>query len=341
MFTYHTRLQNLLKIMSKRSKINLTSLRNKTTESTIKPQINHEDDKTVSKYFVAEILEPQKPRATRKRKSIEIKYDKDPKSGENPPKPATKNNKTAVKSTTGDDEKNENVGNNKWMPNNWEKTLEFIKEMRKHNTAPVDEMGCHKCSDEKASPPIFRFQSLLALMLSSQTKDQVTHAAMERLKTYGCTPDLLVKTPDDVLGKLIYPVSFYKRKVQYIKKTSEILLRDYNGDIPDTIEGLCALPGVGPKMGHICMQVAWNQVTGIGVDTHVHRICNRLHWVEKQAKTPEDTRKQLEEWLPKPLWTEINHLLVGFGQEICLPQHPKCGDCLNKSLCPFAKKGKA
>lgn len=128
--------------------------------------------------------------------------------------------------------------------------------------------------------------------------------------------------------------------MQYIKKTCDILLKDYKGDIPPTIEGLCALPGVGPKMGHICMQVAWDQVTGIGVDTHVHRICNRLNWVKKQAKNPEETRKQLEDWLPKDLWTEINQLLVGFGQEICLPQRPKCSQCLNKNICPFVKSGK-
>ena len=99
---------------------------------------------------------------------------------------------------------------NKWMPTNWETVLENVKEMRKHKTAPVDEMGCHKCTDPKATAKVTRYQSLIALMLSSQTKDQVTHAAMQRLITYGCAPELIVGTPDDTLGKLIYPVGFWK-----------------------------------------------------------------------------------------------------------------------------------
>ncbi|KAG7202450.1 hypothetical protein KM043_018749 [Ampulex compressa] len=227
---------------------------------------------------------------------------------------------------------------NKWMPTNWRNLLENIKEMRKHKTAPVDEMGCHKCADPNASGPVSRFQSLVALMLSSQTKDQVTHAAMQRLNSYGCTPDIIAATPNDVLGKLIYPVGFYKRKAEYVKRVSAILKSKYNGDIPTTIKELCELPGVGPKMAHICMQIAWGEVSGIGVDTHVHRICNRLKWVKKETKTPEETRMELEDWLPKELWSEVNYILVGFGQEICLPRFPKCSECLNKNICPFAAK---
>lgn len=231
-----------------------------------------------------------------------------------------------------------NVKNEQWVPSNWEIVLENIREMRKHKTAPVDEMGCHKCSDPDTTPVVSRYQSLIALMLSSQTKDQVTHAAMQRLNTHGCKPNVIVATPDDVLGKLIYPVGFWKKKVEYIKKTTGILLNKYDGDIPRTVQELCELPGVGPKMAHLCMQVAWKEVSGIGVDTHVHRICNRLQWLRKTTKTPEETRILLEEWLPKPLWTEVNHLLVGFGQETCLPRFPKCSECLNKDICPSAGK---
>ncbi|XP_017879405.1 endonuclease III-like protein 1 [Ceratina calcarata] len=226
------------------------------------------------------------------------------------------------------------VNPNKWMPQNWEVMLENIRKMRSNETAPVDSMGCHKCSDPNADPRISRYQSLIALMLSSQTKDQVTHAAMQRLNTYGCTPEIIMNTPDDVLEQLIYPVGFRKKKVQYIKKASKILIEEYKSDIPRTLEDLCKLPGVGPKMGHICMRIAWNEVSGIGVDTHVHRICNRISWVRKRTKTPEETRMDLEEWLPKHLWCDVNHLLVGFGQEICLPRFPKCESCLNKDICP-------
>ncbi|XP_012528530.1 endonuclease III-like protein 1 [Monomorium pharaonis] len=244
----------------------------------------------------------------------------------------TKNEKQSTDLKNSKDEK-------RWMPPNWETILENIKEMRKHETAPVDTMGCHKCTDPNANPVVSRYQSLVALMLSSQTKDQVTHAAMQRLNMYGCKPDIIAATPDDVLGKLIYPVGFWKRKVEYIKKTSVILLDKYSGDIPKTVKELCDLPGVGPKMAHLCMRVAWGEVSGIGVDTHVHRICNRLEWTKKSTKTPEETRKELEGWLPKPLWSEVNHLLVGFGQETCLPRFPKCSECLNKDICPYSSKG--
>lgn len=127
--------------------------------------------------------------------------------------------------------------------------------------------------------------------------------------------------------------SYLQSKVKYIKKTTEILKKNYNGDIPKTVEDLCKLPGVGPKMAHLCMKTAWNEVTGIGVDTHVHRICNRLGWVN--SKTPEGTRKSLESWLPRNLWVEIGLLLVGFGQQVCQPVKPQCATCLNSTLCPY------
>lgn len=92
--------------------------------------------------------------------------------------------------------------------------------------------------------------------------------------------------------------------------------------------------GVGMKMAHICMRVAWNIVSGIGVDTHVHRIANRLKWVQKETKEPEQTRVALEKWLPFEDWTDINELLVGLGQTICKPVNPMCNECLNAQICP-------
>lgn len=91
-------------------------------------------------------------------------------------------------------------------------------------------------------------------------------------------------------------------------------------------------------MAHICMHAAWGIVTGIGVDTHVHRIANRLQWVKKETKEPEQTRKSLESWLPFEFWDEINVLLVGFGQTICTPVSPRCGKCLLNNECPVAFK---
>lgn len=241
---------------------------------------------------------------------------------------------TASIKTEIDDNAGTSSKQTKFEPKNWEQMLRNIREMRKDRSAPVDTMGCHKCSDEDSDEKTQRFHHLIALMLSSQTKDNVTYDAMNRLREHGLTPAKMVETNDGELEKLLYPVSFYKNKAKYIKKTAQILIDKFDSDIPNDIKGLVSLPGVGPKMAHICMRAAWNIVTGIGVDTHVHRISNRLKWLPKETKEPEQTRVGLEEWLPFEYWAEVNELLVGFGQTICTPTNPKCGQCLNYDICP-------
>ncbi|XP_018520166.1 LOW QUALITY PROTEIN: endonuclease III-like protein 1 [Lates calcarifer] len=225
-----------------------------------------------------------------------------------------------------------------WEPPDWKKQLGFIREMRSGRDAPVDNMGAEKCYDTEAPAHVRRFQVLVSLMLSSQTKDQVTAAAMQKLRAHGCTVENVLSTDDETLGKLIYPVGFWRNKVKYLKLTSAMLQSEFGGDIPNSVEGLVRLPGVGPKMAHLAMDIAWDQVSGIGVDTHVHRISNRLGWLRKPTKNPEETRKALEEWLPRELWSEINWLLVGFGQQVCLPVNPLCSVCLNQHSCPSAHK---
>ncbi|GAB1300674.1 Endonuclease III-like protein 1 [Apodemus speciosus] len=212
-----------------------------------------------------------------------------------------------------------------WEPQNWQQQLANIRIMRSKKDAPVDQLGAEQCYDASAPP---------------KTKDQVTAGAMQRLRARGLTVESILQTDDDTLGRLIYPVGFWRNpgsKVKFIKQTSAILQQRYEGDIPASVAELVALPGVGPKMAHLAMAVAWGTVSGIAVDTHVHRISNRLRWTKKTTKTPEETRKNLEEWLPRVLWGEINGLLVGFGQQICLPVHPRCQACLNKALCPSAQ----
>uniref|UniRef100_A0A673WU81 DNA-(apurinic or apyrimidinic site) lyase n=1 Tax=Salmo trutta TaxID=8032 RepID=A0A673WU81_SALTR len=165
---------------------------------------------------------------------------------------------------------------------------------------------------------------LVSLMLSSQTRDQVTSAALQRLRAHGCTVDNIVNTDDDTLGQLIYPVGFWRTKVKYLKQTSVILQREFRGDIPNTVEGLVRLPGVGPKMAHLAMDTAWHQVSDIG------------RYGSYTVENPEETRKALEDWLPRDLWSEICWLLVGFGQQVCLPVNPLCSVCLNQHSCPSA-----
>jgi len=227
-------------------------------------------------------------------------------------------------------------------PPNWLETIENIRKIRQKYPAPVDSMGCDQAHYDRESETTKRFLVLVSLLLSSQTKDPITWAAVRKLKDKGLdNPKEILTTKEKDIEDLIHPVGFFRRKAVYLKKVSQILLDEHNGDIPDTVEGLCKLPGVGPKMAHLCMQEAWNVVSGIGVDTHVHRIAARLGWVPaKGIKTPEDTRKALELWLPREHWREINHMLVGLGQTICTPLRPKCGECLNNHLCPSSTVGK-
>ncbi|XP_069427136.1 endonuclease III-like protein 1 isoform X10 [Ovis canadensis] len=225
-----------------------------------------------------------------------------------------------------------------WQPQDWRQQLDNIRTMRSGKDAPVDQLGAEHCFDPSASPKqVQRYQVLLSLMLSSQTKDQVTAGAMQRLRARGLTVDSILQTDDSTLGTLIYPVGFWRSKVKYIKQTTAILQQRYGGDIPASVAELVALPGVGPKMAHLAMAVAWGTVSGIAVDTHVHRIANRLRWTKEATRSPEETRRALEEWLPRELWREINGLLVGFGQQTCLPVRPRCQACLNRALCPAAR----
>ncbi|XP_053673320.1 endonuclease III-like protein 1 [Anopheles nili] len=240
----------------------------------------------------------------------------------------------------GEDDLND-VKEQKWEPENWRQMMENIRKMRLENLAPVDTMGCDQFSQDTEnvfSDRIKRYHCLVSLMLSSQTKDQANYECMLRLKKHGLTPESIAATEDNVLQNLIFPISFYKNKTKFIKQTSQILIDQYEGDIPKNIEDLLKLPGVGKKMAHLCMRSAWNVVTGIGVDTHVHRISNLLLWVPRETKNPEQTRKALEKWLPFEMWEEVNHMLVGFGQTICTNRFPRCRDCLNASICPAFDK---
>lgn len=227
-----------------------------------------------------------------------------------------------------------------WTPKNWQQQLDNIREMRRNRDAAVDHRGCERTADEAAPPDVRRYQILVSLMLSSQTKDQVTYEAMRRLKENDLTVQNVLKMSEDKIGALIKPVGFWKKKAGYIKKATEICHEQYADDIPPTVEELIKLPGVGPKMAYITMNVAWNKLCGIGVDTHVHRISNRLGWVKKTTTIPEQTRVALESWLPREEWNDVNVLLVGFGQQICLPVKPLCDQCLNADICPFGRKNK-
>lgn len=238
-------------------------------------------------------------------------------------------------------------------PNDWAEVYAVVKEMRTTGAAQnaaVDTMGCERLAEEKASPKVKRYHTLTALMLSSQTKDTTNAVAMGRLQNelpaykegepVGLNLENILAVDPKLLNELIWVVGFHNNKTKYIKATAEILRDQWDGDIPDSIEGLMSLPGVGPKMAYLCMSTAWGRTEGIGVDVHVHRITNLWGW--HKTKGPEETRLALQAWLPKELWHEINWLLVGFGQTVCLPVGRKCGDCELglEGLCKSAERSK-
>ncbi|KAI1739022.1 DNA glycosylase [Xylaria scruposa] len=242
-------------------------------------------------------------------------------------------------------------------PTDWEEIYSVVRSMRGEGgaaaNAPVDTMGCERLALKTASPRDQRFQTLVALMLSSQTKDTVNAVAMHRLQTElpphaaGAEPGLnlenIIAVSPARLNELIYAVGFHNNKTKYLQQAAAICRDRYDGDIPDSIEGLVSLPGVGPKMAHLCLTAAWGRTEGIGVDVHVHRITNLWGWHGKGgSKNPEDTRAKLESWLPRDRWHEINTLLVGLGQTICLPVGRRCGDCELglRGLCRAAERKK-
>jgi endonuclease III len=238
-------------------------------------------------------------------------------------------------------------------PNDWEEVYAAVKEMRltgPARNAAVDTMGCERLAQKDASPKVRRYQTLTALMLSSQTKDTTNALAMNRLYTElppykegapgGLNLENILAVDPKLLNELIWAVGFHNNKTKYIKAAAEILRDNWGGDIPDTIEGLVSLPGVGPKMAHLCLSVAWGRTEGIGVDVHVHRITNLWGW--HKTKGPEETRLALQAWLPRERWHEINWLLVGLGQTVCLPVGRKCGECELgfRGLCKSAERAK-
>ncbi|KAK7325070.1 hypothetical protein VNO77_29128 [Canavalia gladiata] len=228
-------------------------------------------------------------------------------------------------------------------PPHWKEVLKGIRQMRLYEEEPQHTIGCDKACD-LLPPKERRFAVLASSVLSSQTKEHVTCGATQRLHENGLlTADAINKADEEMIKKLIYPVGFYTRKASNLKKIANICLIKYDGDIPSSIEELLLLPGVGPKIAHLVMIVGWNNAQGICVDTHVHRICNRLGWVSRsgtkqKTSTPEETRQALQRWLPREEWVPINPLLVGFGRTICTPLWPSCGECTVKKFCPSAYK---
>lgn len=181
-------------------------------------------------------------------------------------------------------------------------------------------------ADEDSGP----FPILISTLLSLRTKDEVTAIATERLFSLAATPEDMVKLSEEVIIKAIYPVGFYRNKAKTILYICRELIDRFDARVPDTIEQLLTLKGVGRKTANLVVSLGYNKA-GLCVDTHVHRISNRLGYV--MTKTPEKTEYALRDKLPSKYWSRYNTLMVAFGRHICLPISPLCGRCSVKGYC--------
>jgi endonuclease-3 len=176
------------------------------------------------------------------------------------------------------------------------------------------------------------FQVLIATLLSAQTKDAVTAAASDRLFAVARTPDAMRKLTVRRIERLIYPVSFYRNKAVHVKATCEQIMTRFGGRVPGTMEDLLTLPGVGRKTANLVLILAHRSANNICVDTHVHRISNRLGWVA--TRTPDETEQALYGVARRKWWPLINLYLVTWGQNVCRPVYPLCGACVLADVCP-------
>ena len=168
------------------------------------------------------------------------------------------------------------------------------------------------------------FKVLIATILSSRTQDRTTAEASHRLFTEVNAPADLKRISQGQLEKLIFPVGFYRVKARHLKALPDALDKHFGGKIPQDVESLCKLPGVGRKTANLVVSVAFDR-PGICVDVHVHRISNRLGLLS--TRSPYETEMTLRERLPKRYWKTWNRYLVSFGQTVCRPTHPRCPTC--------------
>jgi endonuclease-3 len=204
------------------------------------------------------------------------------------------------------------------------KTIELLKKTQK---------GVRKTTlnrEAKESKNFTPYETLISCLLSLRAKDETTEKISQELFKVANTPQKIIKLPQKKLEKIIYSSGYYKNKAKAIKRTSEQIIKDYGGDVPNTKEELIKLYGVGPKTANIVLCFAFGKVV-IPVDTNVHRVANRLGWVKTKKFAFEATEKYLEKILPKKYWRDINGIFILHGKSICVPISPRC------SICPIRK----
>jgi endonuclease-3 len=186
-----------------------------------------------------------------------------------------------------------------------------------------------KISEAQEEDP---FQVMIATLLSARTQDATTLAASTRLFKVARTPQTMAKLTVKQIERVIYPVSFYRNKARHVKAACRMLVDRFGGRVPETMEELLMIPGVGRKTANLVLILAFSSRRNICVDTHVHRISNRLGWV--QTRTPDETEQALYVRTEARWWPLINLYLVTWGQNVCRPVYPRCGGCVLRPLCP-------
>lgn len=207
------------------------------------------------------------------------------------------------------------------------KTIEILKRNSANFKSPVVTEIAVRTKDP--------FKVLISCLLSLRTKDAVTWKASERLFKIADTPEKISALSLEEIERAIYPVGFYRTKAKRIKEISKILKEKYNSRVPNDFNELLKLKGVGRKTANIVMVYGFGK-EGLPIDTHCHRIPNRLGWIK--TKKPEDTEKALRKLIPKKYWFEFNDLFVQFGQNICKPVKPMCNICPIKGYCVYYKR---
>jgi endonuclease-3 len=193
----------------------------------------------------------------------------------------------------------------------------------------LEEPAVEKIAKDQQEEP---FQVLIATVLSAQTRDKVTHDASTRLFRVARTPRTMAKLPVARIQELIYPVSFYRHKAVHVRRACEQIVERFGGRVPSTMEELLTLPGVGRKTANLVLILAHSSQENICVDTHVHRIANRMGWV--RTTTPEQTERALYQAARRKWWPIINLYLVTWGQNVCRPVYPLCPQCVLADICP-------
>jgi len=205
------------------------------------------------------------------------------------------------------------------IPDDFDEVWSIVSGLRVIRDAPIDLWGCDKVVDQSAPREILEFQVVVAAMLSSQTKDRLVKNAMENLRKGELSIGGVMSMTEQEIDEQIKGVGFHSTKAKNIRLVAHLIMKEHGGRVPASFDSLVELPGIGPKMANMIMTCAFNEVTGITVDTHVHRISSLLGWGCKQClplcKQPEHTRMVLESWVPRSLWREFTFLIVGLGQQ--------------------------